>query len=146
MTWYTKLIVAAVLAGLCFASGMLYERGNMELFKGKTEGAAATQNAAATIANQQNTGEANVSEADLLASLKAKDDYYAANPVVRVRIEHGACIVSRSADNPPGGNEPADSMFVTACDPKDATAAAVTLATLQDRLRAAAARGAVIIK
>ena len=144
--WYYKLLIGAVAGTALWIGGMLYERANLAEFKGEVKGAAQVQGKITQAANAANKGEANVSQTELMSDLQAVHTYYAKYPVIRLRIVHGACTVSGPADNTQGIDGAAPSLYATACSPESVSVAGETLKDLQDRLRAAATRGAVVIQ
>lgn len=126
--------------------GAMIDHNYYSFYKGEVKGAAQAQEKNTTAANAANKGEAHVSTTELVEDLQAVHQYYLDHPVERVRIVRGACIMPSAPDNPKGPDESGTGMFVTVCNPEDATRTAVILRDLQDRLRAAEARGAVVIQ
>ena len=141
-----KALIGAIGAAVFWIGGMLYERGALMLFKGQEQGAASAQNAGAKGADKQNEGDFHASASEVQNDIQAVHDYYAANPVTRVRIVNGSCVMPKTTDNPKGGDGSSASMYVSACSPEEQGLAAARLYDLQQRLLMGVRSGSVVIQ
>ncbi len=131
-----KLGLGLLLVLGVFAGGVFFEYSHTYLpYKAEVQ---ATAQAQANVVKQLNaTIDKNAKDANeqILETAKNINTYYAANPVVRVRVTHGVCTVSQTTGDTSSTDEASTTGYVSAYSPKATVEVASQLDQLMKLLR-----------